>query len=197
MKTRYAIVAFLLGSLVSPLSSKGMSLVYTEFTNIFTANQRINAGLGINAAPGSTGTVTLSDGIFEYSRSAKLGSWTNVAYNAGNFSQASGTWTVQSGDQTTYRYMLVGKTMFLNIRLDATDITGSPAWLSVAVPGGFTIGSTIDAINLVQQGTFSTGAWEATSGTTVVLFYASTAFGAWSAGTGDRAIIAATHFEVQ
>lgn len=191
---RSFLVAAAFGASVAILAP---GIAYIDIANVFTANQRINAGLGINAAPGSTGTATLSDGIFEYSRSAKLGSWTAVSYNAGNFSQASGTWTVQSGDQTTYRYMVVGKTMFLNVRLDGTDITGSPAWLSVAVPGGFTIGSTIDATNLVQLGTFQMGAWEATSGTTTVLFYASTAFGAWSAGTGDRSIIASMSFEVQ
>jgi hypothetical protein len=78
-------------------------------------------------------------GLYERSRSTKLGEWQNVAFSAGNFT-ANGamTWTVTSGEQITYSYTLVGNTMFLNVYLDSTTVGGTPnSLLFVAIPGGF------------------------------------------------------------
>ena len=96
-----ALLAFV--GITRPAAREAAGVVYTDFANVFTANQRINAGLGINIAPGATGTLSLSDGIFERSRATKLGEWTDVAYSAGNFTvptacvSPSCSWTVSSG----------------------------------------------------------------------------------------------------
>jgi hypothetical protein len=126
-------------------------VAFTDFANIFTSNQRINAGLGVNVAPGATGTISSSDAHFERSRSTAMGEWTAVAYSAGNFTAPGGmTWTVDSGDQITYAYSLVGKTMFLAVYLDTTSITCtcSPT-VSVAIPGGFTAAKKIQSAALM------------------------------------------------
>jgi hypothetical protein len=71
-----------------------------------------------------------------------MGATQSVAYSAGNFSQDTGTWTVQSGDQTSYSYRLVGDTMWLNVTLQTTTVASSPTNLIIAVPGGKTIQET-------------------------------------------------------
>lgn len=66
------------------------------------------------------------------------GYWTDVAYDAANFTADVGTWGVEAGDQVTYSYMMIGKTMFLAVRLLTTSPAGGPNnILSVAIPGGY------------------------------------------------------------
>lgn len=191
------VMAFAIGVLVEPMLGGGLAVVYTDILNVFTVNQRINAALGVNVAPGATGTISASDAIFERGRSVAIGDWSLVLYNAGNFTVPTGTWTVTSGNQTTYKYTLVGHTMFLELRLDGTTVTGTPASLRVAVPGGFTVAATTDGLCIVQaNGVFQTGAWEAASGQTKVFFYTSPAFAGWVAGSANNSIIAKTMFEV-
>lgn len=122
--------------LLAPVASAQVGIAYTSFANIFTANQRINAGVGINVAPGATGTLSLSGKLFEQSRSTGMGDAASVSYSAGNFSVPAGTWTVDSGDQQSYSYTLIGANMILNVRLLRTTTASSPTELRVAVPGG-------------------------------------------------------------
>lgn len=66
-------------------------------------------------------------------------SMTDVAYSAGNFTSGTGTWTVDSGDQTTYRYILLGsKLMLLMVKLDSTTTATTPSELRVAIPASGT-----------------------------------------------------------
>jgi hypothetical protein len=66
------------------------------------------------------------------------GAWTDVAHNAANFTSGSGSWTVPAGSQQTYRYWIVGKTMFLAFYSNSTTTSGTPTSLRVAVPNGRT-----------------------------------------------------------
>lgn len=76
--------------------------------------------------------------ITERARSTPIGEWIAVTYAGGNFTaNGGGSWTVDSGDQLTFKYMLVGKTMTISLVLDATSVTGTVTSLIVAVPGGF------------------------------------------------------------
>lgn len=125
-------------------------VAYTDFANVFTSNQRINAGLGVNVAPGSTGTISASAGLFDQSRTTAIGEWTDVAFASGNFT-ASGsmTWTVQSADQITFEYMLIGHTMFLNVYLDSTTVGGTASnQLFIKIPGSFTAAKKVQGMSL-------------------------------------------------
>jgi hypothetical protein len=82
------------------------------------------------------------NGLKERSRSAYLGEWTTVTYSSGNFTTNAGTWTVASGDQTTYSYSLIGKTLLLNLAIETTTVSGAPAQLRVALPAGLTAAKT-------------------------------------------------------
>jgi hypothetical protein len=63
---------------------------------------------------------------------------TAVAYAAGNFTSAGGgTWTVDSGDQVTYAYQVVGKMMDLVVWVQTTSISGTVNTCRFAIPGGY------------------------------------------------------------
>ena len=66
------------------------------------------------------------------------GPWVDVAYSAGNFSilAGSGTWTVASGHQLTFSYQRSGSVVLVNLALQGTTITGSPAILGIQWPAG-------------------------------------------------------------
>ena len=102
-------------------------------------SEQLPSALGVNIAPGATGTISSSAGHFERSRTAAMGVWTPVAYSAGNFTPSGAmTWTVDAGDQVTFQFMLVGTTLFVDITLDTTTVGGTPSnVLSIAIPGGF------------------------------------------------------------
>src|SRR5262245_58864244 len=53
-----------------------------------------------------------------------LGSWTTISYSSGNFSSSSGTFTVDSGDQVIYKYLVLGKLLYLQVQLQTTSTTG-------------------------------------------------------------------------
>ena len=56
----------------------------------------------------------------------QLGEWTSVAHSSGNFTAPlSMTWTVDSGDQYLYQYMILGKTMTVNVVLRNTSVGGT------------------------------------------------------------------------
>lgn len=73
--------------------------------------------------------------------------WSSQAFSATDF-QASGggTWTVASGDLNYFKYKIIGKTMFINLQVTTTTISGSPTILAVLLPSsqtaiGFAVGS--------------------------------------------------------
>jgi hypothetical protein len=97
-------------------------------------------------AIGNTSTVlTLSNGLPAWLPTVgglwtASGAWTTPAYSAGNFTAGSATWTVDSGDVTTYAYIQNGKTMLLAFELVNTSISGGPAGaLSIKIPNSATI----------------------------------------------------------
>lgn len=140
MKKILIAAAFGIALLSAPLFGTTMSVVYTDIANVFTANQRINAGLGVNTAPGATGTLSLSSGFFEYSRATKSGDWVVPVYNAANFTASAGTWTLPGGSANvfSYTYTLIGHTMILRYNIFNTNVSTNGVTLNIAVPGGFT-----------------------------------------------------------
>jgi hypothetical protein len=199
MKKSLLALAFALGLLGAPLLGGGLSVVYTDIANVFTANQRINAGLGINVAPGATGTLSLSDGVFERSRATKLGEWAAVTYSSGNFTASSGTWTVDSGDQAAFSYTLVGKTMVVSLALNTTSVSSTPTTLQVTIPGGFLSAADARVIAVTQDngGTQGEGIMRVTNGGSLILFYKDVPGNAWSAATNSTSVSGTLTFPVQ
>lgn len=69
---------------------------------------------------------------------APPGAWVPVTFSAGNFIGAgSQTWTLQTGDQVEYAYLLNGDTMTVTVYLQTTTVGGTPdPGLQIAIPLG-------------------------------------------------------------
>lgn len=126
--------------------------------------------LGLNGLGTRIGDIYVDGGVHERARAAAMGDWTAVSYSAGNFAGlGGGTWTVDSGDQTTFSYALLGQTLFLAIKLDTTSISGTVSQVSITIPGGFKSAHDVQwLVPLDDNGTFTTGLAFVTAGGTAV-----------------------------
>lgn len=127
-------------------------------------------------------------GYFERSRTTAMGEWTSVSFNAANFSASTGNWTLQSGDQVTFAYTLVGKTMTVVFEFDGTDTSAVALTLGVAIPGGFTAAKRTRSIiqTIDNGGAAQAGVAFVNAAGTVINFQSTVAGGGW-ANTGGLA----------
>lgn len=119
------------------------------------ANRLINfATVGTTSLSAGSGTA-----LIEYDATTarwrliahEQGAWITPAYLAANFTANAGTWTVDSGDVTTYQYVLRGRTLTLAFYLDTTTTSGGMgADLRVAIPAGLIAAKTSQ--NPIQTG---------------------------------------------
>lgn len=72
-----------------------------------------------------------------------VGAWTAVAYNAADFTASAGTWTVDVGDLTSFKWTLINKTMTVAFDIINTDVSATPTFLQILIPGGYTAATTI------------------------------------------------------
>lgn len=172
----------------------------------------------VRPGPVSAGTITASlgdpdpsfsdgvwdnlyvDVIYESGRSTAMGTWTSVAHAGGNFT-ASGamTWTVDSADQLTFAYTLVGKTMTVSISLSGTTPGGVASTdLKVAIPGSFTAAKSMftTGVGLAHGGTDEAiQVFVAASGTTISFRRMGGAN--WVLGSNGTDVRATITFEIQ
>jgi hypothetical protein len=115
----------------------------------------------------------------------KADQWADIAFNAGNFTTDTGTWTVASGDVTTLAYQLDGNKMTVSFDLRTTSVASSPTQLRIALPNGRIIARTMqNPILAKDNGTaVSTAYVEALAGQTYLRIFKDLASTAWSAAT--------------
>lgn len=120
-----------------------------------------------------------------------LGAWTQVAYAGGNFTAGSGmTWTVESGDQITYAYKKLDRTMLIMAEIFSSTIAGTPdGALRITVPGGFTIAHSCRNTFVYSNnaGVLSVGMAYAALNATYVALY-KTDLSNWAAGTNNNSV---------
>jgi hypothetical protein len=136
--------------------------------------------------------------IFERARTTALGEWIAVSYNSGDFTAATGTWTVDNpSDYITFRYTLIGKTMTVSFDFRTTTVSNVTSALRVAIPGGFTAAAEMrNVMNYVDNGgSSSAGTVLVVGGATTISFAKFT--GDWAASTNLTTIIGQITFEVQ
>jgi len=82
---------------------------------------------------------------------AAFGMWTDVPYNAADFTVVgTGGWLFPGGSLTTYAVARIGNVLLVALYLSGTQITGTPTYLQVRIPGGLTQGrGTAMAFNYV------------------------------------------------
>src|SRR3990170_2282672 len=71
-----------------------------------------------------------------------VGQWKSVPFATSNFlasGAAAPRWILTSGDQTTYRYKELGKSMILQFSLQSTTVSGVAFSLKLKVPNGRTV----------------------------------------------------------
>jgi hypothetical protein len=126
--------------------------------------------------------------------------WTVVAHSAANFTgNGAMTWTVASGDQTTYAYAKGGKkTLTVSFWIAGSTVGGTPNTdLQIAIPGGFVAARFMaNACNVIDNGTAETGyCFVASAGTTIGIRRVNDAN--WSAATDATSVRGQITFEVQ
>lgn len=118
------------------------------------------------------------------------GNWLAAGFTAGDYTASAGNWTLASGDVTTCRYRLRGKTLEISLFVTTTTVSSTPATLMRAIPGGFTSTARMDAFTLGLND--NGGGWvsgfvgTSASGTTLNFTKAS---GNWSAATDTTALM--------
>ena len=129
-----------------------------------------------------------TSGYFERSRTTRMGEYITPAYNAGDFTASAGSWTVDSGDITTYAYNLVGKEMTVAFEIGNTDVSATPNTLRIAIPGGFTSAKRMrNLIQSVDAGAASTvGVAIVSAGGTVIDLTKDLAATAWTTTSADN-----------
>jgi hypothetical protein len=177
---------------------------------ILALNSTFTATRGVQLGEDATGKrfatingliVRAQTAYYEQGRADAVGHWVNVTHSAGNFTAPTGTWTVDSGDQTHFRYTLIGKTMTVAFVILNTDVSATPTSLEILIPGGFTAAtgnrnciSTIDAGGTPQFGMVQTAAGDPK----LRLYRDATGTLAWSTTAADNTSVAGQiTFEVQ
>lgn len=75
----------------------------------------------------------------------QFGMWVDVPYLAGNFS-----WTVQAGDQLTFKYCLMGLRLEVALTL-RTTVSGAVASVTVAIPAGLIAAKAMTTVVVVDD----------------------------------------------
>lgn len=115
-----------------------------------------------------------------------VGAWQSQTYAAGDYSAGgSMTFTVDSGDVGTNRYMVIGKTLFYEISISNTVLGGTPnAEVRIKIPGGYTAASSMPTIGTAYSGALTPN-YEFTqvfpSSQTIAIYRAQA--GSWPNGT--------------
>jgi len=127
------------------------------------------------------------------------GAWITPTFAAGNFTGLSAmTWTVGSGDVTTYASKLDGRRLTVAWSIDLTTVGGTPSSaLQIAIPGGFTSTKTMaNAITVNDNnGGFLFGFAQAAAAAVVISVFRS-ALATWSASTDLTSVRGELAFEV-
>jgi hypothetical protein len=143
--------------------------------------------------------ITFGSTISERNRSTPMGEWISVAFAAGNFTgNGSMTWTLASGDQTTFKYTLVGKTMTVSVVLATTTVGGTPnTTLRIAIPGGFTAAAAMSTTWEVTDNGATTRALAEVAAAGTLITIVKAAGGNWAAATDNTGVKGQITFEVQ
>jgi hypothetical protein len=116
----------------------------------------------------SLASIDDSGDIYERGRTVPMGEWIAVPFNASDFTAASGTWTVVAGDVITFRYMLIGKTMFIALYLKG-NVSTATAELRIRIPGGYTTGPAQSrSVIQMYDGTWGAGLLYTTPGSVLI-----------------------------
>jgi len=128
---------------------------------------------------------TIDEAVAMSSKLTIPGAWTTPTFDAANFTASGGgSWTVESGDVTTYAYVITGKIMTVNFRIGTSTVAATANTLAIKVPASKTITKSFQVPFLAtDNGTTEVGMLYAEAGQTVLTLYRNVAAAAWTACT--------------
>lgn len=130
------------------------------------------------------GNIAATGAFYELGRAQGLGYWTDIAFNAANYTGTGGmTWTVAAGNQLTYAYTLIGGTAIVSFVIQGAAIGGTLSnVLIITLPfsagGRYSIGT----MNYGDPGGASAGVAQVNAGGNQILLLKSTNAPNWVAG---------------
>jgi hypothetical protein len=130
---------------------------------------------------------------------ASVGAWTTPTFDAARFTAGgSMTWTVAAGDVTSEAYMILGKTMWLNLWISTSTVGGTPATsLRYTLPASKTAAKYAQvSVHAYDNGVATEGRAFATAGGTYLTIYRSD-LAAWTASTDDTTVALTLCLEIQ
>lgn len=171
--------------------ASGSSTAANRFTNYATV------GLTPIAASGS---ITYQhDGTNWKVVAHEQGAWITPTYAGGTYTASTGTWTVDSGDVTSYKYRLIGRTLTFAVRIDTSSVASNGGDLRVGLPAGLTSNMSAQDAAIAFDNSLTTsdvGVASITVGITYVAVFLK-GFGNWANATNTTALRFTLTFEVQ
>jgi hypothetical protein len=125
------------------------------------------------------------------------GAWITPTFAGADYTAATGTWTVDSGDVSNFRYMLRGRSLAIVFNLGTMSVSSSTATLKRVIPGGFTSAADNQSMFMVASDNGSTREFAAIAITNTTMFFLRGINTAWSIATNTTALFGSGAFEVQ
>ncbi len=148
----------------------------------------------------TTQTCASVQGYTEFGRTVAMGVWKSHPYQSTDFTgNASMTWTVGSNDLENYDVMLIGQTLFVDIRITDSSVGGTPSTvLQIALPPGLASRRTHMFTTVVaDNGTVVTSKADIVAETSTIRCFANPGGTAWTASTNNTDVLINTFFELK
>ncbi len=175
------------GTIYSTITASAFGAV----TTITVANDSGSLDSGLSAV--SYGILSATN------QSIPSPSWTSPDFSADNFTaNGSMTWTVGSGDVTTYKYLIEGKSMTVAFIIATSTVGGTPSnLLQIAIPASKVATSAMEwrAGQVIDNGSVSDGYISVAASGTVIRIGLQTGSN-WSASTNATYVSGTITFEI-
>lgn len=120
----------------------------------------------------------------------------SIPYSAGNFTADVGTWTVDSGDQTTFTYFFIDKICSISLQIDGTSVTvANPNVLLIALP--FTpVSNVFSLMRSIDNGTAAPGMFRTVATVAQITCYRDVNANTWTQNTNNTSVQGNIQFRV-
>lgn len=189
-------------------NGRELTLIYKGTGSCKVSHQSSSSTINYRVICPSTNGLTVGpDGSIRLIYDEAVGQWRaftlsagkaiTPAFAAGDYTAATGTWTVASGDVTRFTYSQINKQLFINFELVTTTTSTTPATLNRALPAGFTITKgSYNPMLANDNGTKTIGVVWADPATDLLKFYSTGALAGWAAATDTTGVAGQITLEV-
>lgn len=186
------------------LSAKNAQVDIPHLSGSGTAGYKFSnfATIGITSLAAGFGTA-----IYVYEGPVGSGLWRLIgheqgafitpAFNAGDYTAGTGSWTVGSGDVINYSYYLHGRKLTIDYRWDTTTTATTPSSLIAKIPGGYSAAKSKYWYSVCNNGgTYHAGLSQISASGTTMTFFSNEGGSAWGNGTDNSGVAGFIELEV-